>query len=58
MKKTFLYQNIHKLSTFAYGCLVVLHFKERKKQRWGGGTGEQAGKPPLMRYRETYSTKQ
>ena len=56
MKTAYLYQNILKLTTFESGCLVGLHIKEGKNQRWGGGTDEQPGKPPLIRCEETYST--
>ena len=56
MKTAFLYQNSLKLSTFEYGCLVGLHIKDRKKQRCGGSTDEEPGKPPLIRCGKTYST--
>ena len=46
------------LATFEYGCLVGLHIKDGKRQRWGGGvTDEQplSDKLPLILYGETYS---
>ena len=48
MKTVFPNQNMLKLSTFEYGCLVGLHIKEGRKQRRGGDTDEEAGKPPLI----------
>ena len=55
--KTFLHRYNLELSTFEYGCLVGLQIKERKRQRWRGGTDEQplSDKPPLIQFRETCS---
>ena len=46
------------LSTFEYGCLLGLHIKEGKTQRWGGETDKHPlpDKPPLIQCGETYNT--
>ena len=55
MKTTFQYRYIVELSTFEYGCLVILHMKVAKGKN-GGSTDEEpvTDKPSLIRCGETY----